>query len=121
YRAVWFKVKHEGKGSAAGVWATTPHETSPIPAYKFTIPASLATGNYIVRHEILALHNAWAYPGIQSYPSCFQVTVTGSRKQIPSGSSLVIFPGAYNTDTPGVVFDMYTNPPVYPLPGPLVW
>jgi len=120
HRAVWFKVKHDGK-NAAGVWATTPYETSPVPAYKFSIPASLAPGNYIARHEILALHGAWAYPGIQSYPSCFQVTVTGSGTQIPSGSSLVSFPGAYQPGTPGIVFDMYTNSPVYPIPGPPVW
>jgi hypothetical protein len=73
--------------------------------YKFTIPQCLAPGSYLVRHELVALHAAWAYPGAQFYPSCFQVRVTGSGTARPSG--LVSFPGAYKATDPGVVFDVY--------------
>lgn len=39
------------------------------------VPATLEAGDYIVRHEMIALHSAYAYPGIQVYPSCFQITL----------------------------------------------
>ncbi|PGG99931.1 hypothetical protein AJ79_08368 [Helicocarpus griseus UAMH5409] len=109
--AVWFKIAEDGKRDD-GSWASTP--------YTFTIPASLAPGNYIVRHELWALHAAWAYPGAQVYPSCFQVAVKGSGSATPS-SDLVAFPGAYNADTPGVVYDIYQGTEPYVIPGPPVW
>ncbi|KAK2734168.1 Esterase/lipase/thioesterase [Onygenales sp. PD_40] len=114
--AVWFKIAEDGK-HADGTWASDPLITNA--AYTFTIPASLAPGNYIVRHELWALHAAYAYPGAQIYPSCFQVTVEGSGSATPS--DLVAFPGAYTADTPGVVFDIYQGDEEYPIPGPAVW
>ncbi|KAF8464645.1 glycosyl hydrolase family 61-domain-containing protein [Kalaharituber pfeilii] len=42
-----------------------------------TIPASLAKGEYLLRHEILGLHVAGQRMGAQFYPSCAQITVTG--------------------------------------------
>lgn len=117
---VWFKVAQAGK-SSSGVWATTPYETLPVPAYTFTVPTGLAPGNYIVRHEIIALHAAYIYPGAQVYPSCFQVTVGGTGTRSPASSYLVAFPGAYTASTPGIVYDMYTNTSAYPIPGPALW
>ncbi|MCJ1327869.1 Esterase/lipase/thioesterase [Thelotrema lepadinum] len=117
--AVWFKVAQSGYTN--GVWATDPLETDPAAPYNFEIPATLAAGNYIVRHEIIALHAAYSYPGAQVYPSCFQVTVTGSGTKSPS--SLVAFPGAYTGNTPGITYNIYTmnTTSVYPIPGPAVW
>ncbi|KAK6352834.1 Esterase/lipase/thioesterase [Orbilia brochopaga] len=115
---VWFKVAEAGK-SSSGVWATTPLETNT--PYTFKIPTGLAPGNYIVRHEIIALHAAYSYPGAQVYPSCFQVTVTGSGTRSPPSSSLVSFPGAYTGSTPGITFDIYQNNGPYPIPGPALW
>ncbi|PPQ99263.1 hypothetical protein CVT24_009308 [Panaeolus cyanescens] len=117
--AVWFKIDQQGKDSS-GKWAATDHLIPAKGVYSFTIPPKLRPGQYIIRHEIIALHSAYNYPGAQVYPSCIQVQVTGSGNAFPT--SFVSFPGAYNANTPGIKFDVYSNPNLqYPIPGPAVW
>ncbi|KAI9067237.1 lytic polysaccharide monooxygenase [Trametes sanguinea] len=119
--AVWFKVAEAGK-TADGKWAATDLLTAADSIYTFTIPPNLKPGQYIIRHEIIALHGAFAYPGAQFYPSCIQIEVSGSGNAFPDASSLVSFPGAYTPETPGIVFDVYDNTSQpYPIPGPAVW
>ncbi|KAJ3566748.1 hypothetical protein NP233_g6806 [Leucocoprinus birnbaumii] len=108
--AVWFKVNEMGKDSS-GKWASTDILTANDSIYTFTIPKNLKPGQYIVRHEIIALHAAYTYPGAQVYPSCIQIQVTGSGSAFPT--SFVSFPGAYTADTPGIVYDVYTNTSTY--------
>ncbi|KAF8064361.1 glycoside hydrolase family 61 protein [Lyophyllum atratum] len=133
--AVWFKVAESGLSN--GKWAATDLLTVSNSIYTFTIPPKLKAGQYIIRHEIIALHSAYAYPGAQVYPSCIQVQVTGSGTALPT--SFVSFPGAYTASTPGIVFDAYKGATVrfcpwscfsythrgslqtYPIPGPAVW
>lgn len=119
--AVWFKIDQSGK-SAGNKWAATDGLYGSGHVYTLRIPPKLKAGQYIMRHEILALHGAWAYPGIQAYPSCLQIEVTGSGTALPT-SGLVSFPGAYTASTPGIVFDVYTNQntSTYPIPGPALW
>ncbi|KAG8807490.1 Esterase/lipase/thioesterase [Serendipita sp. 399] len=114
--AVWFKIAHTGK-SSSGVWAAQTLIAN-NGVWSVTIPSGLAPGQYIIRHEIIALHAAWSYPGAQVYPSCSQVQITGSGTRSPS--SFVSFPGAYTGSTPGIVYDVYTNTGTYPIPGPAV-
>ncbi|EKM83378.1 hypothetical protein AGABI1DRAFT_123712 [Agaricus bisporus var. burnettii JB137-S8] len=116
--AVFFKVAESGKDSS-GRWAAADKLNADNGIYTFTIPRNLRPGQYIIRHEILALHAAYTYPGVQLYPSCIQVEVTGSGNAFPT--SFVSFPGAYTPNTPGLVFDVYTNNGAYPIPGPAVW
>ncbi|TRM56411.1 glycoside hydrolase family 61 protein [Schizophyllum amplum] len=116
--AVWFKVDEVGK-TADGLWAATDLLLASDSIYTFTIPASLQAGQYIIRHEIIALHSAYEYPGAQVYPSCIQVEVTGSGTAFPT--EFVSFPGAYTADTPGIVFDAYDESLDYTIPGPAVW
>ncbi|KAF9468467.1 glycoside hydrolase family 61 protein [Collybia nuda] len=116
--AVWFKVHESGKNSA-GKWAATDLLYASNHIYTFTIPPKLKAGQYIIRHEIIALHSAYSYPGAQVYPSCIQVQVTGSGTALPT--SFVSFPGAYTGSTPGITYDVYTNTGTYPIPGPAVW
>ncbi|KAF8684071.1 Glycoside hydrolase [Rhizoctonia solani] len=116
--AVWFKVAQQGYEN--GKWAATDILTGENNSIaRFTIPASLKAGQYLIRHEIIALHSAYAYPGAQFYPSCIQVEVTGSGTET-GPSELVAFPGAYTETTPGIVFDAYKGA-AYPIPGPAVW
>jgi hypothetical protein len=115
---VWFKVDEKGR-AADGTWAATHGLTATGSWYTFTVPSSLAPGQYIIRHEIIALHSASTYPGAQVYPSCIQVQVTGSGTKTPSSDYLVAFPGAYTSSTPGIVFDAYKSG-TYPIPGPKV-
>lgn len=71
----------------------------------YTIPKCLKPGYYLVRHEIIALHSAYSYPGAQVYPGCHQLKVTGSGATVPS--SLVSFPGAYKGSDAGITYDAY--------------
>ncbi|KAL1745352.1 glycoside hydrolase family 61 protein [Schizophyllum fasciatum] len=87
-----------------------------------TIPASLAPGNYLIRHELLAIHQANTP---QFYPECAQLTITGGGSAKPSGQSLVSFPGGYSSSDPGIninIYDATTGALTsYQVPGPKVW
>ncbi|KAH6899446.1 glycoside hydrolase [Coprinopsis sp. MPI-PUGE-AT-0042] len=119
--AVWFKIDQTGKG-ADHKWAATDGLYANNHTYTLRIPPKLKPGQYLMRHEIIALHSAWAYPGAQIYPSCTQLEVTGSGNALPT-SGLVAFPGAYTKDTPGILFNMWSDveTTTYPIPGPEVW
>ncbi|KAH7369317.1 glycoside hydrolase [Plectosphaerella cucumerina] len=115
--AVFFKVHEDGRRGANGDWGSTP-TMSPGYTYEFTIPECLAPGKYLVRHETIALHAAFAYPGAQFYPSCHQLDVSGSGTAAPT--DLVAFPGAYSPTDPGITFDAY-KAGEYKVPGPAVF
>jgi len=116
--AVWFKVAETGRQGTSDVWGDTPLMTAGN-AYTYTIPSCLAAGSYIVRHEIIALHTAGTYPGVQFYPSCHQIKVTGSGTST-GPTTKVAFPGAYAPTDPGITYDMYTAQ-TYTIPGPAVF
>lgn len=71
----------------------------------YTIPSCLKPGYYLVRHELLALHSAYQYPGAQFYPGCHQLEVTGGGSTVPSG--LVSIPGVYSGSDAGITYDAY--------------
>lgn len=79
--------------------------TQPNAGVDYTIPSCLEPGYYLVRHEIIALHSAYQYPGAQFYPGCHQLEVTGSGSTAPSG--LVAIPGAYAGSDAGITYDSY--------------
>lgn len=60
--AVWFKIDEIGRTGTTDVWGDTPLMTAPS-QYTYTIPSCIKAGYYIVRHEIIALHAAYTYPG----------------------------------------------------------
>jgi hypothetical protein len=70
---VWFKIAEDGLHSTdpdwlQNVWAATSLMTYPNEGVDYTIPKCLAPGFYLVRHELIALHGAWAEGGAQFYP-----------------------------------------------------
>ncbi len=83
--------------------------TSPNPGYTFTIPSCLAPGFYLVRHEIIALHSAWAQGEAQFYPSCHQLRVSGPGSLVPAGPELVSFPGAYRAEEAGILVNVWNG------------
>ncbi|KAF7555645.1 hypothetical protein G7046_g6506 [Stylonectria norvegica] len=103
--AVWFKVQEGGRDGTSNTWATSPLMVSGNSGINYTIPKCLKSGYYLVRHEIIALHAAYQYPGAQFYPGCHQLQVTGTGSTVPS--SLVSFPGAYAGSDPGITYDSY--------------
>lgn len=63
------------------------------------IPAALKAGKYLIRHELLALHQSNTP---QFYPECAQLEVTGSGSGVPSGSFLTAIPAYAAQSDPGV-------------------
>ncbi|RDW85224.1 hypothetical protein BP6252_02814 [Coleophoma cylindrospora] len=116
--AVWFKVQEEGRTGTSDVWATTPLMTAGGTA-SYTIPSCLAAGDYLVRHEIIAVFTAVTYPGAQFYPSCHQISITGSGSST-GPTEKVAFPGAYTPTSAGVTFDNSANA-TYTIPGPTLF
>jgi hypothetical protein len=87
--------------------------------WESTIPATLAPGNYLIRHELLALHQANTP---QFYAECAQLVVTGSGSATPSGSYLANIPGYASQSDPGIMVNTYGDTrTTYTPPGPAVW
>lgn len=63
------------------------------------IPTNLAPGNYLIRHELLALHQQNTP---QFYPECAQLVVTGSGSASPSSDFLYSIPAYASANDPGV-------------------
>ncbi|KAK3328619.1 glycoside hydrolase [Cercophora scortea] len=120
---VFFKIHHEGRHTTDktypnDIWADTPLMYYNNGGYNYTIPSCLKAGYYLVRHEIIALHSAWAVGEAQFYPSCHQLQVTGSGTVVPT--SLVSIPGVYKSDDPGIFVNVW-NAGGYTIPGPAVF
>jgi hypothetical protein len=70
------------------------------------IPSSTPAGEYLLRIEHIALHQASQVNGAQFYISCAQIKVTGGGNGTPG--PLVAFPGAYKATDPGIKINIYT-------------
>lgn len=68
-------------------------------AWTSTIPKTLVAGNYLIRHELIALHQANTP---QFYAECAQIVVTGSGTASPSGAFLANIPGYAPQSDPGI-------------------
>ncbi|KAF4974804.1 hypothetical protein FZEAL_8328 [Fusarium zealandicum] len=79
------------------------------------IPAQLAPGNYVLRHEIIALHGSGQPNGAQNYPQCFNLKVTGGGSLSPAGTKGTKL---YKANDPGILFNLYTSSLSYQIPGP---
>jgi len=118
---VWFKVFEDGYNQQTKQWCVDKLRAG-LGKLNWTIPADLAPGNYLVRAEIIALHEGFELYGAQPYVGCAEVTVGGSQSGTPSSSQMVAFPGAYTATDAGILFDIYTSKnPAYPIPGPKLY
>ncbi|EJD03131.1 uncharacterized protein FOMMEDRAFT_187135 [Fomitiporia mediterranea MF3/22] len=110
--ANWFKIDADGYSN--GQWASAKL-ISNNNTWTSTIPSALASGQYLMRNEIVALHSTGAP---QYYPSCTQVEVNGGGSALPSSDETVKIPGLYN----GVSFpDIWTQTfDSWAPPGPTV-
>ncbi|OJD36488.1 glycoside hydrolase family 61 protein [Diplodia corticola] len=116
----WVKFQADGlaSGSNPGTWATDDLISNNFTATA-TLPAGLKAGNYVVRHEIIALHSASQDNGAQNYPQCFNVKVTGSGSTAVSGGTAATT--FYKSDDAGIKFNLYAAFSDYPMPGPELW
>ncbi|PWY93941.1 hypothetical protein BO94DRAFT_315053 [Aspergillus sclerotioniger CBS 115572] len=79
------------------------------------IPPSIAPGNYVLRHELIALHSAEEEDGAQNYPQCFNLQVTGTGTATPSG---VLGTELYTATENGILVNIYSTMSTYTVPGP---
>jgi cellulase len=79
------------------------------------IPATIAPGQYVLRHETIALHSAGQQGGAQSYPQCLNLDVASQGTDKPSGT---VGTQLYTPTDPGIKIDIYTTLTSYPMPGP---
>ncbi|KAH8593930.1 family 61 glycoside hydrolase [Bisporella sp. PMI_857] len=114
----WVKIDESGINYSTQKWAS---QVLIDQGGKWTtkVPASLKAGNYVFRHEIIALHGAGSANGAQNYPQCFNIAVTGSGStSLPSGTAGT---SLYKSTDPGILFNPYTTITNYVIPGPAIW
>ncbi|KAL8403503.1 hypothetical protein RB594_008675 [Gaeumannomyces avenae] len=104
-------------GSNPGNWVTDTMIRNNF-ASDLTIPRNLAPGNYVLRHEIIALHAAGQQNGAQAYPQCLNLKIRSGGSNKLSGGT----PGRslYSATHPGIIFSLYGQFSSYPIPGPSV-
>jgi cellulase len=113
----FFKINEGGllDGSAApGRWVSDQMIDDGF-SWTTTIPASLAPGSYVLRHEMIALHEGNRANGAQMYPQCINLEVTGTGSELPAG---VVATSLYTATDPGILFNVYQANSDYPIPGP---
>ena len=113
--AVWTKVFEEGL--VDGKWAVEKFITNKG-QITITLP-DLAAGDYLIRPEIIALHEGNREGGAQLYNGCGQIKVTGGSASLPATG--VDLTKAYSATDPGILFDIYSGATTYEIPGPAVW
>ncbi|OAK94987.1 hypothetical protein IQ06DRAFT_320423 [Phaeosphaeriaceae sp. SRC1lsM3a] len=118
----WFKVYEDGLDSS-GNWGVD-RMISAGGWVDFTVPTCVASGQYLLRAEIIALHSASKSQGVQFYMGCAQINVSGSGTKT---GTTVSFPGAYGQSDPGILLSIYDkqgnpkgNGTPYKIPGPAV-
>lgn len=114
---LWVKIDAEGWYPDTKSWASGKLIANNN-TWTTTVPSTLAPGNYIFRHEIIALHGGGSMNGAQNYPQCFNVAITGSGTDNPTGTLGV---DLYKADDPGILFNPYVEISSYPIPGPTLY
>ncbi|KAJ5910377.1 endoglucanase-4 precursor [Penicillium tannophilum] len=100
-----------------GTWATDELIADSY-SRTLTIPTDIAAGEYVLRHEIIALHGAEDLDGAQNYPQCINLNVTGSGTATPSGT---LGEELYKDTDPGIYVDIWATLTTYDIPGPTLY
>lgn len=75
----FFKIDAQGLidgSNPPGTWASD-NMIENNNTYTFTMSEAIADGNYVLRHELIALHSAGQTNGAQNYVQCVNIKVTG--------------------------------------------
>lgn len=116
----FFKIDQLGQvdaSSAPGTWATD-NLIANNNSWTVTIPSTIAPGNYVLRHEIIALHSAGTSGQAQSYPQCINLQVTGGGSDNPAGTA---GEALYKQDDAGILVNIYNAGLKYVIPGPALY
>ncbi|KAJ1987872.1 hypothetical protein GGI25_004171 [Coemansia spiralis] len=123
---VWFKIFEEGYDPTTKKWCIN-NLIANHGKLDVKLPSDIKAGDYLLRTEIIALHEAFsnyatqsATPpeGAQYYVNCAQVSVSGGGDVTPQGYAI---PGIYKTDSPGILINVYLPFGTYTIPGPPVY
>ncbi|KAI5358091.1 putative auxiliary Activity family 9 [Septoria linicola] len=114
----WFKAYENGVSGSASEdtnWVTWQKDR-----IEFTINPEIPDGDYLVRAEHIAIHEAHVGKA-QFYMECAQLRVTGGGNGTPG--PLVKIPGLYSAEDPGIAFNKWApnGAAEYVMPGPAVW
>ncbi|OHE93270.1 glycosyl hydrolase family 61 [Colletotrichum orchidophilum] len=122
--AIWTKIQESTYEN--GKWAVETLVANKGQSPKVTIPATLKAGKYLVRQEIIALHESdTTYDvnparGAQFYPACAQFEITGTGSDVPPQN--FDFTTGYKYSDAGIHFNLYSaDASTYKAPGPEVW
>ncbi|KAK5630911.1 hypothetical protein RRF57_006626 [Xylaria bambusicola] len=113
----FFKIDEAGildSSSAPGRWASDVLIENNN-SWLVQIPANLKAGQYVLRHETIALHSAGQQNGAQNYPQCVNIEVTGDGTEVPAG---VKGTELYSPTDAGITVNIYTSGLDYKIPGP---
>ncbi|RYP77412.1 hypothetical protein DL771_001207 [Monosporascus sp. 5C6A] len=110
----FFKIDGAGYDAATKTWASDVLIKNGF-SWLVKIPENVAPGNYVLRHETIALHSAGQANGAQSYPQCINLQITGSGTAKPSG---VRGTELYKPDDAGILVNIYNGLSSYEVPGP---
>ncbi|KAJ2552283.1 hypothetical protein EV175_003376 [Coemansia sp. RSA 1933] len=114
---VWFKIYEDGYDTQKNQWCSDKLISS-WGIMNVTMPKDIPNGDYLVRTEVLALHQTRVIGATQFYPNCVVVTVSGGTvSSMPKGYAI---PGIYGYQDPGIYFSRSDNPVDYQIPGPAV-
>jgi len=113
--AVWTKISEDGL--EGGAWGTDRFRDN-AGLVEVTLP-DLADGEYLIRPEMIGLHEATGEAKAQFYNGCGQLKITGGSTALPSTG--VDMTKVYSPTDAGVLVNIYPFPETYSIPGPEVW
>lgn len=121
----WFKFASVG-ASDGMIWDIGGHKNKPVMIMNFTIPASTPPGHYLLRVEHLNMLQAHVRGGVELFPSCAHVEITGAGTGTPEPQ--VKFP-FYTRDDPSIWLPILLAQPYKAMDelknwqgaGPAVW
>ncbi|ODN97312.1 hypothetical protein L198_03875 [Cryptococcus wingfieldii CBS 7118] len=92
----WFKISQSSYDESSDSWPTDYIAKNLI--WTFTLPTNLAAGQYLLRHELLAMHTTGAVSHFlpQFYPVAIEMQLESSGSTTPSPTGT--FPDMYNSD-----------------------
>lgn len=113
----WFKLMDDGYDASSQEWCTDKLIAN-NGLLNVQLPQGLAGGSYLMRPEILALHQA-DKGDPQIYTGCAQIFLESSGNLV--AESTVSIPGHMNYNEPSTDFNIYQeDASTYTLPGPKV-
>lgn len=123
--AEFFKIselgrKQDGDGRS---WFMADLTTGPDATLSVTLPTDMPAGEYLIRHELIAMQLGMSQGGAEFYPACLQIRLAGpngTAAALPSGNQVVQFPGGYSDTEPGILDAHIYDGPSFPyvFPGP---